>query len=56
MTKIESRPTRENPWEYNFYLDIEGHMNDQIIAEALQAVRTKSLFVMVLGSYPKGLE
>ncbi|MHA2152539.1 MAG: prephenate dehydratase, partial [Candidatus Thorarchaeota archaeon] len=38
MTKIESRPTRENPWEYNFYLDIEGHMNDQIIAEALQAV------------------
>ena len=25
MTKIESRPTKENTWEYNFYVDFEGH-------------------------------
>ncbi|MHA1942856.1 MAG: prephenate dehydratase [Candidatus Thorarchaeota archaeon] len=56
MTKIESRPTKENLWEYNFYLDFDGHMNEQICAEALDELRTKSLFVKVLGSYPRGIE
>jgi chorismate mutase/prephenate dehydratase len=56
MTKIESRPTKENIWEYNFYLDIKGHMDDSICAEALDGLRSKSLFVKVLGSYPVEIE
>ena len=56
MTKIESRPTKQNLWEYNFYLDFDGHMNEKICADALDALRTRSLFVKVLGSYPRGIE
>lgn len=53
LTKIESRPTKQKPWEYNFYLDFEGHQEDQRFQEALQKLDRVSLFVKVLGSYPK---
>ena len=53
LTKIESRPTRERPWEYNFYLDFEGHREDKICREALERLEENSLFVKVLGSYPR---
>lgn len=53
LTKIESRPTRQKPWEYNFYLDFEGHREDKIFGEALEKLDKVSLFVKVLGSYPK---
>jgi chorismate mutase/prephenate dehydratase len=53
MTKVESRPTKEKLWEYNFYLDFEGHANDPICGEALEGLKTRSLFVKILGSYPK---
>jgi len=53
LTKIESRPTRERPWEYNFYLDFEGHREDRICQDALKSLDEYALFVKVLGSYPK---
>ncbi len=53
LTKIESRPTRQRPWEYNFYLDFEGHREDKAAREALDNLEKTSLFVKVLGSYPK---
>ena len=53
LTKIESRPTRRKAWEYNFYLDFEGHREDAICREALENLENTSLFVKVLGSYPK---
>ena len=53
LTKIESRPTRQKPWEYNFYLDFEGHREDEASREALESLERSSLFVKVLGSYPK---
>ncbi|MDD5082319.1 MAG: prephenate dehydratase [Dehalococcoidales bacterium] len=53
LTKIESRPTRQKPWEYNFYLDFEGHRQDEICREALEDMEKSSLFVKVLGSYPR---
>jgi chorismate mutase/prephenate dehydratase len=53
LTKIESRPTRQKPWEYNFYLDFEGHREDKLFQEALESLENTSLFVKVLGSYPK---
>ncbi len=53
LTKIESRPTRQKPWEYNFYLDFEGHREDKAAREALESLEQASLFLKVLGSYPK---
>jgi len=53
LTKIESRPTRQKPWEYNFYLDFEGHRDDKASREALENLDRNSRFMKVLGSYPK---
>ena len=53
LTKIESRPTRRKPWEYNFYLDFEGHRQDACVAEVLKALEAHIIFLKVLGSYPK---
>jgi len=56
LTKIESRPTKRRPWEYNFYLDFEGHRREKKCSEALEGLRRKAVFVKVLGSYPKAPE
>jgi len=56
LTKIESRPTKRQPWEYNFYLDFEGHRTEKRCSEALEGLRSKTVFVKVLGSYPKAPE
>jgi len=53
LTKIESRPTKRQPWEYNFYLDFEGHRTEKRCTEAIESLRSKAVFVKVLGSYPK---
>jgi chorismate mutase/prephenate dehydratase len=53
MTKLESRPTRQKPWDYNFYLDIEGHREDAPLKEALKHLEEYAIFIKVLGSYPK---
>ncbi|OGO39638.1 MAG: bifunctional chorismate mutase/prephenate dehydratase [Chloroflexi bacterium RBG_16_57_8] len=53
LTKIESRPTRQKPWEYNFYLDFEGHREDPTAREAIESLEEFALFVKVLGSYPR---
>jgi len=53
MTKIESRPSRSKAWEYNFFVDFEGHADDPKIAEALKDLATHCSFLTVLGSYPK---
>jgi chorismate mutase/prephenate dehydratase len=53
LTKIESRPTKQEPWEYNFYLDFEGHRTEERCKEALKAIEKKSAFLKVLGSYSR---
>jgi chorismate mutase/prephenate dehydratase len=53
LTKIESRPTKLTPWEYNFYLDFEGHRTEEKSKEALKGLEKHSSFIKVLGSYPK---
>lgn len=54
MSKIESRPSRQKAWEYVFFVDLDGHKDDEPIAEALNALLEHTSFVKVLGSYPKG--
>jgi prephenate dehydratase len=53
LTKIESRPTKETPWEYNFYVDFEGHLQNKTIHEALISIKTKTSYMKILGSYKK---
>src|SRR5215471_12292329 len=53
MTKIESRPSRRRPWEYVFFVDVDGHERDPQVAAALAAVRQGCETVKVLGSYPR---
>ncbi len=52
LTKIESRPRRNRPWEPIFFLDIEGHWQDQNVQEALARLLQRASFVKMLGSYP----
>lgn len=52
LTKIESRPTKSNIWEYNFYVDFEGYVKDPKILKMLEKIKQESLFMKILGSYP----
>lgn len=53
LTKIESRPNKSTPWEYNFYMDFDGTKEDPIIKGILEKIRQRTLFLKVLGSYKK---
>lgn len=52
LVKLESRPSRNRPWDYLFYLVFDGHADDPVCAEALDELRTKTSFLRVIGSYP----
>jgi chorismate mutase / prephenate dehydratase len=52
MTKIESRPSKRKAWEYFFFVDVDGHMQDKKLAKALEQLATHCSFLKVLGSYP----
>ena len=52
LTKIESRPRLNRPWQYIFYLDFEGHAKDPECEAAMMGLLRRSLFLKLLGSYP----
>lgn len=54
LTKIESRPAKKALGEYIFFIDLEGHQEDDIVAEALKCLKCKLKDVKFLGSYPRG--
>jgi prephenate dehydratase len=54
LTKIESRPLRGKPWEYLFYLDFLGAVDDPVSQNALRHLREVADFCRVLGCYPHG--
>lgn len=53
MTRIESRPSRKGVWEYVFFVDVEGHIKDKNIRQALAEVKKEASMLKVLGSYPR---
>ena len=53
LCKIESRPIPDRPWQYRFYLDLEGHAASAGVAAALDAVRSLCAELRVLGTYPQ---
>ena len=52
MSRFESRPSRSGFWEYVFYVDVEGHQDDDNVSAALTKIRDKADFLKILGSYP----
>lgn len=54
LSKIESRPIKNKPWEYLFFLDLRGHREQQAVKRALAGLEKNCSFLKVLGSYPSG--
>ena len=55
MSNIESRPSRRGVWDYVFFIDIDGHRDDQIVKQAITEIEKTSAMVTILGSYPKAV-
>jgi chorismate mutase/prephenate dehydratase len=53
LGRIESRPTRERPWEYRFFADLEGHADESAVARALEELGRRVELLKVLGAYPR---
>jgi chorismate mutase/prephenate dehydratase len=54
MTKIESRPSRKKAWEYVFFIDLIGHVEDEPVKKILDEIAEHCIELKVLGSYPQG--
>lgn len=52
LTKIETRPSKKEAWEYVFFIDFEGHTDDENIKDLLGRLKTCAAVIKVLGSYP----
>jgi chorismate mutase/prephenate dehydratase len=55
MTRIESRPSRRKKWDYVFFVDLDGHAEDENLRRALSEIETKASLFKVLGAYPKAI-
>ncbi len=55
MTRIESRPSRRAKWDYVFFVDLDGHADDEPVRNALAEIQTKATLFKVLGAYPKAV-
>ncbi len=53
LTKIESRPSRIKPWDYFFFIDLEGHSEDKSVKKALAELENYCHTLKILGSYPR---
>ena len=51
MTKIESRPIEDRPWEYRFFIDFEGNMSDGAVKNAIRGLREEARNLKILGNY-----
>ena len=54
MTRIESRPSRRRKWDYVFFIDLDGHADEQPVRTALAELKERASLFRVLGSYPRG--
>ncbi len=54
LTKIQSRPVKDEPWRYLFYVDIAGHIEDEHVKAGVESIRGGCTFLKWLGSYPMG--
>ncbi len=52
MIRIESRPDKKKVWEYVFFIDFAGHVDDDSVSTALSRMKSETVFLKILGSYP----
>jgi len=52
LTKIETRPSKKEAWEYVFFIDFEGHVQDQATKKLFETLERGGVVVKILGSYP----
>jgi chorismate mutase/prephenate dehydratase len=52
LTKIESRPSKKQPWKYYFFVDMQGHIKDKKVRQALGELEKYCAYLKQLGSYP----
>ncbi|HTV77269.1 MAG TPA: prephenate dehydratase [Steroidobacteraceae bacterium] len=55
MTRIESRPSQKRKWDYVFFIDIEGHVEDAPVAAAIADLQKRASLLRILGSYPRAV-
>lgn len=55
MTRLESRPARNSKWSYVFFIDFQGHVDDQPVADVLAELASEVAELRVLGSYPRAV-
>lgn len=55
MSRLESRPSRRRKWDYVFFVDVEGHVADEPVAQALADLKARASLCKVLGSYPRAV-
>lgn len=53
LTKIESRPSKKRAWDYYFFVDLEGHIQDKNVAKALKELEADARYFKILGAYPQ---
>ena len=53
LTRIESRPSQQKAWEYVFFIDFLGHVEDEVVQEVLEEVGDHARNIKVLGSFPR---
>ena len=51
MNKIESRPAAGRNWEYRFFVDFDGNLNDSAVKNALRGIREEAINMKILGNY-----
>jgi prephenate dehydratase len=56
LTRLESRPAKKDLGDYVFMIDLDGHLHDKNIFEAIEVLRKSVYLIKILGSYPKWIE
>lgn len=55
LSRIESRPSRRAAWDYNFFIDLEGHAEEDRVRQVIQQIESQAAYLKILGSYPKAV-
>ena len=53
LSLLTSRPHKTEPWKYHFFVDVDGHANDENVAQAFEKIKKLTGFVHIFGSYPR---
>ena len=55
LSHLTYRPSKINKWQYSFFIDFEGHLEDKKILSLVSSLESKDIELKILGSYPRSL-